>query len=197
MRVVLWDGCGSVVVRDRILYSECEMYSIGSCGGWMLWKAEEPLWYGKIWFTGGGPWGYIAQPYFLSTVCILNAETMWSVASCSCLSYHDGLQPLKNKTFLSYVILLWQKDILMPHLYCLAFCYCNKYLSQSAYEEKWVILAHSLQGSGPWAFCSVALGLCWGNLSWRRVCDRAHFMARNRREGLMLTSRDLSLGLAF
>lgn len=157
-----------MVVRDRMLYSKCEMYSTGLCGGWMLWKAEEPLWYGKKWFTGGGSWGYIAQPYFLSTVCFLTAETMWSAASCSCLSHHDGLYPLKNKTFLSYAVLLWQKDILMPHLYCSAFCYCNECL-RSACDEEWVILAHSLQGSGPWAFFSVALGLCWGSLSQRSM----------------------------
>lgn len=190
MHVVLWDG--SVVVRDRMLYSECEIYSTGSCGGWMLWKAEEPLWYGKKWFTLGGSWGYIAQPYFPSH------SVSWLQRQCDQLPHAPVSVTMmawvpKKKTFLSYVVLLWQKGILMPHLYCSAFCYCNGYLSWSICEEECIILAHSLQGSGLWVFFSVALGLCWGSLSQKSMWPSSLLSEGS----CWVTSRNLSLDLAF
>lgn len=131
---------------------------------------------------------------FLSIVCILIAETMWSAATCSCLSHHET----KNKTFLSHVVLLWQKDILMPHLYCSAFCYCNGIPEPVSLWRGMGYLGS--QSSGFWSM-SILL-CCFGPvlrhlITEEYVTELTSWLEIRGRGSCWATSRDLSLDLAF
>lgn len=135
---------------------------------------------------------------FLSIVCILIAETMWSAATCSCLSHHDGLYPPKNKTFLSHVVLLWQKGILMPHLYCSAFCYCDGIPEPVSLWRGMGYLGS--QSSGFWSM-SILL-CCFGPvlrqlITEEYVTELTSWLEIRGRGSCWATSRDLSLDLVF
>lgn len=158
-------------------------------------KGEEPLWwYGKKWFTGGGSWDYIAQ----LASCPLSAS--WLQRQCDQLPHApvSVTMRLKNKTFLSHVVLLWQKDILMPHLYCSAFCYCNGIPEPVSLWRGMGYLGS--QSSGFWSM-SILL-CCFGPvlrhlITEEYVTELTSWLEIRGRGSCWATSRDLSLDLAF
>lgn len=78
------------------------------------------------------------------------------------------------------------------HSIVLAFRYCNRYLRQWTYQEKWVILSHIWGGFSPWFIASVTLGLWWDSTWWRKhVAEQTvHMLAEKQRSNTpLLTSR--------